>query len=31
MRNNLDKTLDDVDIPRDENWEFEYETATQSH
>lgn len=31
MENTPDKTLDDVEIPRDENWTFEYETAIQSH
>lgn len=31
MGNNPNKTLDDVEIPRDEYWDFEYETATQSH
>lgn len=31
MVNTPDKTLDDIKIPDDEHWDFEYETATQSH
>ena len=31
MESKPNKTLDDIEIPRDEDWEFEYETDTQAH